>query len=145
MDSFTQELIQDSLTATSEEMFAAMARAAMSSVIYEVLDFGVAITDAEGELASVGAGIPGFVGMLAPAVHAVLTRHPRPSIVPGDIFIANDPYEGGVSHANDVVLAMPVFHMAIVGCVAGVMAAAILSAGVRPFGESLRRAEHWKT
>lgn len=110
MDSFTQELIQDSLTATSEEMFAAMARAAMSSVIYEVLDFGVAITDAEGNLASVGAGIPGFVGMLAPAVHAVLTRHPRPSIVPGDIFIANDPYEGGVSHANDMVLAMPVFH-----------------------------------
>ncbi len=110
MDSFTQELIQDSLTATSEEMFAAMARAAMSSVIYEVLDFGVAITDAEGNLASVGAGIPGFVGMLAPAVHAVLTRHPRPSIHPGDIFIANDPYEGGVSHANDVVLAMPVFH-----------------------------------
>ena len=109
MDSFTQELIQDSLTATSEEMFAAMARAAMSSVIYEVLDFGVAITDAEGNLASVGAGIPGFVGMLAPAVHAVLTRHSRPSIAPGDIFIANDPYEGGVSHANDVVLAMPVF------------------------------------
>ena len=109
MDSFTQELIQDSLTATSEEMFAAMARAAMSSVIYEVLDFGVAITDAEGNLASVGAGIPGFVGMLAPAVHAVLGRHPRPSIQPGDIFIANDPFEGGVSHANDVVLAMPVF------------------------------------
>ena len=109
MDSFTQELIQDSLTATSEEMFAAMARAAMSSVIYEVLDFGVAITDAEGNLASVGAGIPGFVGMLAPAVQAVLGRHPRPSVHPGDIFIANDPFEGGVSHANDVVLAMPVF------------------------------------
>ncbi len=109
MDSFTQELIQDSLTATSEEMFAAMARAAMSSVIYEVLDFGVAITDAEGNLASVGAGIPGFVGMLAPAVQAILGRHPPPSIRPGDIFIANDPFEGGVSHANDVVLAMPVF------------------------------------
>ena len=109
MDSFTQEVIQDSLNAISEEMFAAMARAAMSSVIYEVLDFGVAVTDAEGNLASVGAGIPGFVGMLAPAVHAILGRHPRPSIAPGDIFIANDPYEGGVSHANDVVLAMPVF------------------------------------
>ena len=109
MDSFTQEVIQDSLNAISEEMFAAMARAAMSSVIYEVLDFGVAVTDAEGNLASVGAGIPGFVGMLAPAVQAVLGRHPRPSIAPGDIFIANDPYEGGVSHANDVVLAMPVF------------------------------------
>ena len=109
MDRFTQELIQDSLNAISEEMFAAMARAAMSSVIYEVLDFGVAVTDAEGSLASVGAGIPGFVGMLAPAVQSILKKHPGSSLISGDIFIANDPFEGGVSHANDVVLAMPVF------------------------------------
>lgn len=109
MQPFTQQIIQDSLTAISEEMFAAMARASMSSVIYEVLDFGVALTDAEGNLASVGAGIPGFVGMLAPAVQAILKRHPRSALRSGDIFIANDPFEGGVSHANDVVLAMPVF------------------------------------
>ena len=109
-DPFTQEIIQDSLTAISEEMFATMARAAMSSVIYEVLDFGVALTDADGNLASVGAGIPGFVGMLAPAVQAILKTHSRSSVRPGDIFIANDPYEGGISHANDVALAMPVFH-----------------------------------
>ena len=94
-DPFTQEIIQDSLTAISEEMFATMARAAMSSVIYEVLDFGVALTDADGNLASVGAGIPGFVGMLAPAVQAILKTHSRSSVRPGDIFIANDPYEGG--------------------------------------------------
>ena len=37
------------------------------------------------------------------------------------------------------------YSMAIVGCVAGVMAAGILSAGVRPFRDSLRRAERWKT
>jgi len=36
------------------------------------------------------------------------------------------------------------YSMAIVGCVASVMAAAILSAGIRPFRDSLRRAEHWK-
>ena len=90
-------------------MFVAMGRAAMSSVIYEVLDFGVAITDAKGQLASAGAGIPGFVSMLAPAVRAVLNN---PSLGPptrGDIFISNDPFDGGVSHANDVVLTKPVF------------------------------------
>ena len=37
------------------------------------------------------------------------------------------------------------YSMAIVGCVASVMAAGILSAGVRPFADSLRRAESWKT
>ncbi len=86
-----------------------MARAAMSSVIYEVLDFGVAITDAEGRLASAGAGIPGFVSMLAPSVRAILNKSSLPPPEPGDIYISNDPFEGGVSHANDVSLAMPVF------------------------------------
>ena len=102
-------MICNALTAISEEMFVAMARAAMSSVIYEVLDFGVAITDSQGQLASAGAGIPGFVSMLAPAVRAVLNN---PSLGPptrGDIYISNDPFDGGVSHANDVVLTKPVF------------------------------------
>ena len=108
-DPFTSEIIQLSLTAVTDEMFASMARAAMSSVIYEVLDFGVAITDAHGELASAGAGIPSFVGMLDPAVKTIIAKF-RDDIHAGDIFISNDPYSGGVSHINDVSLAMPVFH-----------------------------------
>lgn len=108
-DPFTAEIIQLSLTAITDEMFSSMARAAMSSVIYEVLDFGVAITDAQGELASAGAGIPSFVGMLDPAVKAVMAKYAG-IIRDGDIFISNDPYTGGVSHINDVSLTMPVFH-----------------------------------
>lgn len=108
-DPFTSEIIQLSLTAVTDEMFASMARAAMSSVIYEVLDFGVAITDAHGELASAGAGIPSFVGMLDPAVKTVIAKF-RDDIHAGDIFVSNDPYTGGVSHINDVSLTMPVFH-----------------------------------
>ncbi len=107
-DPFTAEIIQLSLTAITDEMFSAMARAAMSSVIYEVLDFGVAVTDAGGELASAGAGIPSFVGMLDPAVKAVIGKYGA-DVREGDVFISNDPYQGGVSHINDVSLTMPVF------------------------------------
>ena len=107
-DPFTDEIIQLSLTAITDEMFSAMARAAMSSVIYEVLDFGVAITDGAGELASAGAGIPSFVGMLDPAVKAVIAKYGA-DVREGDVFISNDPYMGGVSHINDVSLTMPVF------------------------------------
>lgn len=109
IDPITLEIIQSSLTSIADEMFAAMAMSAMSSVIYEVLDFGVAITDAEGELASAGAGIPSFVGMLDPSVKAIRAKYGEQKFKPGDIFISNDPFNGGVSHANDVVLAMPVF------------------------------------
>ena len=86
-----------------------MRKTAMSSVIYEVLDFGVAVTDAHGQLASSGAGIPSFVGMLDPAVKAVIAKHGATGFQVGDIFITNDPFSGGVSHLNDVALVMPVF------------------------------------
>ena len=109
MDRFTDDVISNALTAISQEMFTAMARSAMSSVIYEVLDFGVAITDPRGRLASAGAGIPGFVSMLAPAVRAVLKKVRLNTLREGDIYISNDPFDGGVSHANDVVLTKPVF------------------------------------
>lgn len=110
-DPITIEIIQNSLGAIAEEMFIAMRRTAMSSVIYEVLDFGVAITDADGNLANSGAGIPSFIGMLDPGVKAVIAKYGQNSAIhDGDIFITNDPYRGGVSHMNDVVLIMPVFY-----------------------------------
>jgi len=109
-DPITIEIIQNSLQAAADEMFAAMRRTAMSAIIYEVLDMGTGITDRNGELAGSGAGIPAFVGVLDKTVKAVLEKYPNPGeIEPGDVFITNDPYHGGVTHLNDVVLVMPVF------------------------------------
>jgi N-methylhydantoinase B len=108
-DPFTLEIIQGSLQAISDEMFAALRRTAMSAIIYEVLDAGTAVTDGEGNLASSGAGIPSFVGVLDKAVKRILELHDLASIRPGDVFVTNDPSYGGVTHLNDVVLAMPVF------------------------------------
>lgn len=110
IDIFTLDIIQNSLQAIADEMFEAMRKAAMSPVIYEVLDMGTGITDAHGEIASSGAGIPAFVGVLDKAVKQILIQHPAPGeIEDGDVFITNDPHSGGVTHLNDVVLAMPVF------------------------------------
>lgn len=109
-DPITLEIIQSALQATSDEMFAAMRNTAMSAVIYEVLDMGTGITDAGGELASSGAGIPAFIGVLDKAVKAILKKHPLESIRPGDIYITNDPWHGAVTHLNDAVIALPVFH-----------------------------------
>ena len=109
-DPITVEIIQNSLSAIAEEMFAAIRKTAMSAIIYEVLDMGTGITDAAGEIASSGAGIPSFVGVLDKAVKAILAKHgPGGGIRDGDIFATNDPFHGGVTHLNDVILAMPVF------------------------------------
>lgn len=109
-DPITLEIIQNSLQATADEMFAAMRKTAMSSIIYEVLDMGTGIMDAEGRIASSGAGIPAFIGVLDKAVQVVVRKFAAPgAIEPGDVFSTNDPYYGGVTHLNDIVVAMPVF------------------------------------
>jgi len=109
-DPITLEIIQNSLQAAADEMFEAMRKTAMSSIIYEVLDMGTGITDAEGRIASSGAGIPAFIGVLDKSVRVLLEKFSADGdIKPGDVFITNDPYHGGVTHLNDLVLAMPVF------------------------------------
>lgn len=107
-DPFTAQVIQASLVAAADEMFAVLKKTAMSPIIYEVLDVGTGITDAKGELASSGAGIPTFVGVLDKAVKRIIEIH-GDAIRKGDIFVTNDPYYGGVTHLNDVVIALPVF------------------------------------
>jgi N-methylhydantoinase B len=108
-DRFTLDVIQQALAAAADEMFATFRKTAMSPIIYEVLDVGTGITDARGNLVSSGAGIPGFVGVLDKTIKRLLELAPASDIAPGDIFVSNDPYYGGVTHLNDVVLAMPVF------------------------------------
>ena len=109
-DPITLEIIQNSLQAAADEMFAVMKKTAMSSIIYEVLDMGTGITDARGALASSGAGIPAFIGVLDKAVKVIVEKFGKPGdIEPGDVFATNDPYHGGVTHLNDIIVAMPVF------------------------------------
>jgi N-methylhydantoinase B len=148
-DPFTLEVIQNTIDAITDEMFAAMRRAAHSTVIYEVLDFGVAIADAKGDLASQGAGIPLFIGMLDPGFRAVVHRFAdKDAVEPGDIFICNDPWAGGASHLNDVSLIMPVFAsgalIAWTACkghwsdIGGMVAGSVAMDAVEVFQEGLR-------
>ena len=110
-DPITLEIIHNSVQAAADEMFAAMRRTAMSSIIYEVLDLGTGILDARGEIASSGAGIPAFIGVLDKSVKFIAARFDRPGgVEPGDVFATNDPYYGGVTHLSDIVVMMPVFH-----------------------------------
>ena len=77
-DPITLEIIQNSLQSAADEMFAAMKKTAMSSIIYEVLDMGTGITDARGEIACSGAGIPAFVGVLDKAVTVIVEKFGSP-------------------------------------------------------------------
>ncbi|MGN6489452.1 MAG: hydantoinase B/oxoprolinase family protein, partial [Devosia sp.] len=108
-DPVTFDIIQNALEAIADEMFVAQRKASMSAIIYEVLDLSSSILDPVGDIAAAGAGIPAFIGVLDKAVKGILKKFPLESVRPGDVYASNDPYYGGVTHLNDMVLAAPVF------------------------------------
>ncbi len=111
LDPFTLEIIKGGLIAISDEMFIVLQKTAMSTVIYETLDYACGLTDATAQLISQGNGVTGFLGCLTYAVEDVLAKFGgKNAIYPGDVFITNEPYGGGGTHLSDVTLIAPIFH-----------------------------------
>lgn len=110
LDPFVLEILHDSLVAIADEMFVTTQRTSQSTIIYEVLDFAVGLTDARGSLITQGNGVTLFLATLGDAVRSILEKFEESDIHEGDIFVTNDPYSGGGTHLSDVTLVMPVFH-----------------------------------
>jgi N-methylhydantoinase B len=106
-DVVTREIIRGKLLATADEMGIVIARTSMSPVIYEVLDFACGVCDPDGELIVQTNGITLFTGTFAPQVQSIKAKY-RGKMFPGDIYMTNDPFEGG-THSADIALIQPVF------------------------------------
>ena len=100
----TLDIVKDSLIAVSNEIFYAFAQTSMSPIIYETLDYASGIADAEGRLLTQGNGVTGFIGMISPMICAVVEKHGKENLHPGDVYIINDPFMGGGTHMSDVGL-----------------------------------------
>jgi 5-oxoprolinase (ATP-hydrolysing) len=75
--------------------------------IKERLDFSCAIFDSRGDLVANAPHIPVHLGSMSVSVKAVAEQR-RGTIVPGDVFMLNTPYNGG-THLPDVTVITPVF------------------------------------
>ena len=84
-----------------------LARASMSPVIYEVLDFACGVCDRSGDLVAQTNGITVFTGTFSQQVRFIIDRFAA-EIAPGDTFLTNDPFEGG-THACDFAIIRPIF------------------------------------
>jgi hypothetical protein len=90
-DPFTLTIIQEHLRATADEMFVRLGQASKSPIIYEVLDYAVALISPKGEIISEAQGVPGFTGVLPFAVLSIVEKFGAQSMKQGDIFATNDP------------------------------------------------------
>ncbi|HET9663855.1 MAG TPA: hydantoinase B/oxoprolinase family protein, partial [Burkholderiales bacterium] len=109
VDPIKAEVIARFLLATAEEMGATLTRTAFSPNIKERADCSTAIFDAGGQVIALAQRVPIHLGSMVGAVDEILKRFPQKEIVAGDMFIANDPYNGGGTHLPDITVIAPVF------------------------------------
>ena len=109
IDPIKSEVIARFLLATAEEMAATLMRTAFSPNIKERADCSTAIFDVAGEVIALAQRVPIHLGSMVGAVDEILKRFPMPEILPGDMFVANDPYNGGGTHLPDINVIAPVF------------------------------------
>ena len=109
VDAITLEVIRNRLDVIAEEMEIVLLKAAHSAIVKEALDATAAVFDARGRTMAQAAAIPAHLGMLVTSVRRIVEDFEREPPVPGDVYIVNDPYDGG-THLPDVTILVPVFY-----------------------------------
>ena len=103
-------VLKGRLEQIADEMDATLFRSAFNPIIAEAHDASHGLYHADtGETLIQGkSGLPVFVGAMSFAVKAVIDKAKAENLTlkPGDVFIFNDPYDGG-THLSDFKLVRP--------------------------------------
>lgn len=102
----TLEVFHNLFMSVAEQMGQILNRTAISPSIRERMDFSCAVYDQEGRLVSNAPHIPVHLGSMGLGVKQLLKC--GMTVAPGDVFITNDPFNGG-SHLPVITVITPVF------------------------------------
>ena len=119
LDPVMLAVLKGRLEQIADEMDATLFRSAFNPIIAEAHDASHGLYHAKtGETLIQGkSGLPVFVGAMSFAVKMVIDKVLVENIVlkPGDVFVFNDPYEGG-THLSDFKLVKPFYHEGEIFC-----------------------------
>jgi N-methylhydantoinase B len=101
------EVVKNALASAAEEMKIVLAKTAYSPLLKASGDYSCGIFDAAGNMVAQGPDLPIHLGSMPDVVRRVVEMFP--DVTPDDVFIQNDPYQGG-SHLPDVNVMVPAFH-----------------------------------
>ncbi|HKU45183.1 MAG TPA: hydantoinase B/oxoprolinase family protein, partial [Polyangiales bacterium] len=107
VDPVLLELFNNLFMSIAEQMGVRLANTAHSVNIKERLDFSCALFDAGGNLIANAPHMPVHLGSMSESIKTVIARNAG-RIRPGDVYMLNDPYNGG-THLPDVTVVMPVY------------------------------------
>ncbi|MCK0127644.1 hydantoinase B/oxoprolinase family protein [Erythrobacter sp. F6033] len=108
-DPVTLEIFNNLFRSIAEQMGIILRNTSQSVNVKERLDFSCAIFDAEGALVANAPHVPVHLGSMDATVRTVIDS--GQSIEPGDVFVQNNPHNGG-SHLPDITVVSPVFDKA---------------------------------
>ena len=106
-DPIAFELFKNAIFSIADEMALTIFRTTYSGVLKDNMDYSTALADADGKLVAQGLTLPGHLGSV-PTAMASIMRHFAGDIAPGDVFIMNDPFDGGM-HLPDIFIFKPLF------------------------------------
>lgn len=101
------EIFNNLFMAIAEQMGFTLQNTSYSVNIKERLDFSCAIFDAQGQLVANAPHIPVHLGSMSESVQSLIREHGA-TLKPGDVYVLNNPYNGG-THLPDVTVITPVF------------------------------------
>ena len=104
IDGILLEVIGNTFMSIAEEMGAVLVKSAYSTNIKERKDCSCALFDAKGDTIAQAEHIPMHLGSMLGMVGEIKKKYRLEDIHPGDMFIANDPYNGGGTHLPDLSL-----------------------------------------
>jgi N-methylhydantoinase B len=107
-DPITQQIVGNALASIADEMATTIFRTAHSTVVRDGMDFSAALCDTRGETVAQAVTVPFHLGAVPHAMSCLLARWGG-RMRPGDVFVMNDPFDGGI-HLQDIFVFKPVFH-----------------------------------
>ena len=107
VDPITREIIQNALSASADEMAMALYRTAYSTIVRDCLDFSTSLCDSSGEMIAQGVTTPLHLSSVPFAMESLFRKFGS-AIEPEDLFIMNDPFDGGM-HIPDIFIVKPIF------------------------------------
>ena len=109
VDAVTVEIVGNLLLSIAEETGFTIIRSAYSTNIKERRDISTAVFDPDGNMVAQAEHVAMHLGSLLGIVHEVYKHFECSQIKDGDMFIGNDPYNGGGTHLPDITVVAPVF------------------------------------
>ena len=100
LDPVTLQIAANALASIADEMATTIFRTAHSTVVRDGMDFSAALCNAEGQTVAQAVTVPFHLGSIPTAMEHLLVRY-GDRLRPGDVFVMNDPFDGGI-HLQDL-------------------------------------------